>query len=101
MDAFIHERMGKLSLLLEPNLEILRLKMTVSQCLLIVTTPKKRLNVFGYLLYALEKVINHIISHMDAFIYEIMGKLLLLLERKIGKIVVKTDSIAAFIAIES
>ena len=72
--------------------------MTVSQCLLPVKTPKKRLNVFGYLLYAQEKVINHIISHMDAFIYERMGKLLLLLVPKFGNFAIENDRIAVFIA---
>ena len=54
---------------------------------------------FGNLIYALEEVNNHILSHVYAFIHERMGKLLLLLEHKIGNIAVKTDSIAAIIAI--
>ena len=53
---------------------------------------------FGYLLYAQEKVINHIVSHMDAFIYERMGKLLLLLVPKFGNIAIENDNIAVFIA---
>ena len=73
-------------------------KMTASRRLLLVTSTKKRLNVFGYLLYAQEKVINHIISHMDAFIYERMGKLLLLLVPKFGNIAIENNSIAAVIA---
>ena len=81
------------------KLEILPSKPTALPRFLLFNTNKKRLNVFGYLLYASEKVNNHILSHMYAFIHERMGRLSLLLEHKIGNIAVKTDSIIAFIGI--
>ena len=39
-------------------------KTTAFWQLLIVYSTKKRLDVFGYLIYAQEKVNNHIISHI-------------------------------------
>ena len=66
--------------------------------LLLVCTSKKRSYDFVYLLYTQEKVIDHILTHVAAFIPERMGKLSLLLEPKIGNIAVKNDSITVFIA---
>ena len=79
-------------------MEITRFKTTAFPHLLLVATTKKRLNVFGNLIYALEEVNNHILSHIDAFIHERMGKLSLLLVPKFGNIAIENDSIAVFIA---